>query len=340
VQDKENFRQYISAFAKKLQIIVPDDISKELYCKTYLSHLLQHKIYYLAIYADLLSKLLKHSVKIKSSVSLIDFGAGNGLLGLFAKFCGFNRVFINDNNADFLAASKNLALQLNINIDGFIEGDIDKVQEYFTNEVPDAIVGTDVIEHIYNLEFFFKVLMQMNPEMNSAFTTASNPGNYFKVKKLKKLQLIDEFRGGTPGDMSITGESQAEPFIKTREQIIRKHTSSLTDDAILELAKTTRGKNEQDIIAAINKYNISGELPASPRHETNTCNPLTGSWTERILPLDEYISIYNGAGFHPRFYNGFYNDFEGGIKSYAKKLLNLSIPVLGNKIAPYIIIVS
>ena len=340
MQQAENFNEYIIAFEKKLELIVINDITTELYCKKYLTHLLQHTRYYMVIYADVLHKLIKHSSKNKTSILLIDYGAGNGLLGIFAKFCGFKKVIINDIDAKFVNASQKLAIQLNIKMDGYITGDIIAVKEYFKYEVPDAIVGTDVIEHIYNLEHFFTSLQQINQSIVSVFTTASNPENYLKVRMLKKMQLKDELKGGTPDDHILFGECPLEPFIKIREQIIRRHADSLSDTAIIELAKATRGKNERDIVAVVEQYYVSGKLPVPPADNTNTCNPLNGSWTERILSLKEYSLLYKSAGFIPIFYNGFYNVYERGFKKYIKRVLNIGISILGNKISPYILIVS
>lgn len=151
----DNFERHAIAFKNKLDNITIATISPEIYCKKYLSHLLQHKKYYLAVYVDVLYKLTIHSGHTAKDITLIDYGAGNGLLGIFAKFCGFKKVWIIDNNEKFVWASKKLAGQLDIFMDDHITGDIETLKTYFINETPGAIVGTDVIEHIYNLESFF-----------------------------------------------------------------------------------------------------------------------------------------------------------------------------------------
>jgi 2-polyprenyl-3-methyl-5-hydroxy-6-metoxy-1,4-benzoquinol methylase len=171
----ENFKEYIITFEERLELVVADDISAEIYIKKYLAHLLVHKTYYVAIYADVLHKLIHHSSKNKSDILLIDFGAGNGLLGIFAKFCGFKKVFLNDIDAKFIRASEKLSAQLDIKIDGYIKGDISATQAYFKNEVPDAIIGTDVIEHIYNLGIFFTSL----PIDGLCFYNSIKSGKFF-----------------------------------------------------------------------------------------------------------------------------------------------------------------
>lgn len=339
MQQEENFRRYIEAFEKKLELIAIDEISSEVYCKKYLSYLLKHKKYYLAIYADVLNKLMGQSSQIKEDIVLIDFGAGNGLLGIFAKYCGFHKVFLADINEKFLQSSKQLSAQMEVYIDGYIQGGINEVQAYFTHETPTAIIGTDVIEHIYSLEDFFMTLKEINQSMVSVFTTASNPANYFKVRELKKIQVKDEWEGGTPDDHDLFGEYPLEPFIKIREQIIRNYTERITDVDVLKLAKATRGMNEQDIKKSTDQFCITGIFPVPPPG-TNTCNPLNGSWTEKILSLDSYLLLYNTAGFTCKFYAGLYNEFESGLKKIVKKILNAVILLSGIKISPYIVIVG
>ena len=77
MQQAGNFKEYISAFEKELECVIIDSISPEPYCKKYLSHLLLHKRYYLAIYADVLQKIVAHSCKNKSAITLVDYGSGN-----------------------------------------------------------------------------------------------------------------------------------------------------------------------------------------------------------------------------------------------------------------------
>jgi hypothetical protein len=334
------FNEHIPAFEQLLEKIDVEKISTDTYCQKYLGHLLSHKRYYLAIYADVLQKLSAHSDKQFQEIILIDFGAGNGLLGIFAKFCGFKKVYVNDIDEKFVTAAANLATQLQIFIDGFITGDIQAVEQYFNAEVPAAIVATDVIEHIYNLEHFFRTIKKINTSIVSVFTTASNPRNYFKIKQLKKLQLKDEYEGGDPDDFILFGDQPLAPFFTTRQEIIRSRLDNVNEELLLTLSKATRGMNEKDILDAINDYKSTGKMPSSLAHPTNTCNPLNGSWTERILSLGEYHALYNSSGMNLTVYNGFYNNFKKGWAGVLNKLLNIAVHSPGRHFAPYIIFVG
>lgn len=320
------------------------------YAKRYLQHIIRHKKYYIRIYSRLLNLVSQTPTAVtnlggglaatgKKKISLIDYGAGNGLLGLLAKYGGFEKVYCNDLSADFLSAAKQLATAMKISLDGFIEGDIEQVKEYCTAGVPNAIVGTDVLEHIYNLEHFFETVKEINPAMVTVMSTACNPANYFKVKEFRRLQVKDEWYGGMPGDNALFGETAMEPFVETRKKLIADYSKGLLNTGqIKELAIASRGLRKDDIEKAVDEYTRNKILPPLIPHPTNTCDPMTGSWSERLLGFDEYKQIYSNAGFHLEIYDGFYNEYENGLKSKVLSLLNKMIPVAGHRLSPFVIL--
>jgi hypothetical protein len=333
-------QSYVPAFEALLRSARVDDVSSELYCRKYLGHLLAHAPYYLSIYADVLGKVLDHSPVPINRLIMVDVGAGNGLLGIFAKFCGFYKVFLNDTDSTFIEASRKLTGQLGIEMDGYVLGGIESAKAYFADDPPTAVAGTDVIEHIYDLQAFFKSLKQLNPAMVSVFTTAANPLNGFKIKQLKKLQLKDEFEGGTPGDFTLFGSEPLEPFVKTREKIIRSVNPAPDEKAIEQLVRNTRGLNKNDIITATVNYQLTGQMPLPPAHPTNTCNPLSGSWTERILSLPEYKLLYSNNGYRLSVHDGYYDSHKKGLKGVFNHALNKFICILGHRISPFLVFVG
>lgn len=333
-------KNYIDSFAARLDRIDPSKISTQDYCVKYLRHLLDHRFYYLEIYAAVLDNLLSVSQMKKEEIILIDFGAGNGLLGMFARHCGFKKVYLNDIDKSFVDGSVALAKELEAVIAGFIHGDVMALKEAFTNEIPDAIAGTDVIEHIYDLDIFFATLQNINPGIVSVFTTASNPENFFKIQKIKRLQLKDELEGGSPNDFFLFGENAHESFLKIRKDIIANVPQDLSEVEVDQIAKASRGLDKNDIIRAVNKFVSSKVMPQPVRHPTNTCNPLNSSWTERILSLGEYARIYDRKGFSLKIYAGFYDHFKPGFKKYMNAAMNSLVKILGKKIAPFIILVG
>ena len=180
----------------------------------------------------------------------------------------------------------------------------------------------------------------MNPSMITVFTTASNPDNYFKVRKLKKMQLKDELVGGDPEDFPLADDEKPEAYLDIRRQIIKRNFPDLGYDELTKLAQHSRGLRREDIITLVRSYLAGNKiLPALPG-DNNTCHPETGSWSERVLPVDHYTQLYHRYGFVLNISNGFYNSFDGGLKATFNIFMNLLVKILGKKTAPFITLIG
>ncbi len=325
---KMNFEK-AKAFSVELEEMNPPKICSG-YPLVYLEHLLNHKEYYLDIYTRVFGEILKKSGKKAEEVSIVDYGCGNGLLGCFAMFCGFGNVIFQDVDPEFLNSSKALAKGLHLNDGIYIPGEIENLREQRLRI--DAVAGTDVIEHIYDLDNFFSVLQELNAEMISVFTTAANPFNPFIVNRLKQLHRKDEFIGNDGSGLS--GKPHL-PFLEIRKKIISSNFPRLKN--IEEMSRATRGLKELDILNAVKNYELTNRLP-QPAPNFNTCHPLTGSWTERILSEEEYKKLYSKYGFRIEIIPGFYNNYSTGLKAGKSFLLNTLVALLGKTFSPFIII--
>lgn len=325
-------------FDAMLNTIKVELVTDNLYCQKYLGHLLIHRKYYLSVYVSVFEKILTESNLPINEITLLDYGAGNGLMGIFAKYCGFGKVFINEIDETFLLSAKKTSAQLNIDIDAFIFGDIKTVKKYFTNKKLDAIAATDVIEHIYDLSEFFSVISEINPEMISVFTTGSNPENIFKVHQLKKLQRKDEYFGSHPDDFLLSGNESHPAFYDIRKQIIVNHGIGMSEKEVNHFAELTRGLIKEDLLKALEQYKLEGQMPVPITHPTNTCHPISGSWTERILTIGEYKKIYVKNGFALATHAGFFDVYKKGLKGFVNKILNKFLIVFGVKFSPFIIL--
>ena len=333
------FKNFIPAFVQQLNTVVPAGITNDAYAQQYLQTLLQHKEHYLRIYAYVLEKAF--AATNSSNVALLDFGTGNGLLALFAKFCGVEKVYASDVSASFLLSAQQLSKQLNIELDGWIIGNEDTLVKHFTNKQLDIVVGTDVIEHVYDLDHLFDNLYTINQQMITVFTTASVAENWFKSKQLKKLQLKDELEDSNAFQTAQENEWAGICFLEVRRKIIQAYHPALAEKTIEQLATRTRGLKKDDIEKAVDTYLKTNELPTSIQHPTNTCDPITGSWTERLLTVQEYRSIYTKHQSFLLLHLGFYNSSEKGLKYFVAGLVNQLIYILGSwgiKMAPFIVL--
>jgi len=337
------FKQYITAFSQKLQYIQVNTLPIERYPAEYLHLLITQRTYFLHIYAQVLQKVIQYSTKPKEEIVLLDYGAGNGLLGMFAKHCGFKTVYSIDINESFVKAARLVNYQMEQPIDAILTGDWDTIAQHCkTNPIPDVIVGTDVIEHIYDVGIFLKSIKALNPAMITVFTTASITANPFKTYSIKKLQQQDEYLWSNPEHTSADNPYAGMPFLEVRKRIVQQHFN-LPGNEAATLARTTRGMYKADILQAATTFIQTQQLPKTTNHPTNTCDPITGNWTEQLLPVKEYEALYKDAGFELTVSNGFYNQWQQGRKSKFLKAINKYIRStvrLGRWISAYIVLVG
>jgi len=188
------------------------------------------------------------------------------------------------------------------------------------------LIATDLIEHVYDLQDFFRQLSQINPNIEMIFTTGSNPENPYKCRQLRRYMTQEE-----------------KVYFVKRKEFIRINANHLTETEINTLAKQSRGKIYSDILKILDSYQKTGNFPIPLDDAFNTCDPETGNWTERILSLKAYKQLASEAGFQAIFIPGFYNEERirnSGLKPVFR-LLNFCIRKsgkLGFKSAPYILI--
>lgn len=303
------------------------------YANVYLKHLLQNRIYYLHIYADLLAKLINDEAINQSK--LLDIGSGNGLFGLFAKYTGVSVVLLAEPDKSFIESSKKISQQLSISIDGFINKCGEDLE---LNEISGVqhVAGVDMIEHVYDLNIFLKKICANSSLERMVFSTAANPENPFIRMKLKKIQIKDELLGDQRTNAAQLGITSM-PYIEVRQQMIQSYFPNLDKGLISTLARHTRGMRRDDIISAVKEYVNIGKLP-TPAPGDNTCDPITGSWSERLCPLSWYADAFVNVNFTTEFSPGFYNQWYMGWRGVVKKLLNKTVDLSGLIFSPYFVI--
>jgi 2-polyprenyl-3-methyl-5-hydroxy-6-metoxy-1,4-benzoquinol methylase len=338
----------INSFVEKFKGLTSAAFDLQGYPAFYCDHLLSFLDYYCAIYKRIIDIAVRETKKPVNELSVLDYGAGNGFLGMFAKHYGFNKVWMCDTSETFLEAAKKTASVTKIDIEDFILGDIGTVNDYFKKKEagPDLLLATDVIEHIYDLDSFFACLRQINPDLVCTFTTAASPYNYYKMRQFRKLQYEDELIGYVNLSEEELNRKGFVPlsYYEQRKKIIQAHFPSLSDGLVQQLAKNTRGKRKDDIVKSIEDFLSSGQTITPYKNPYWVCDPETGSWTERILPMDAYQKLFKENGFNLSVYNGFYNEHsKKGAKALIVKFLNRQInkhPRIGKYAAPFIVLLG
>jgi SAM-dependent methyltransferase len=333
---QNNFELYKKPFCQLLNNLPIQQLPYN-YASTYMQHIVKNKEYFIDIFAAVLQQVVNHSTKPFAEMQIIDFGCGNGVLSAFAAFCGCKKIIGIDTNEPVLRTANWLNKQLGLHAI-FIKGNYNEIIN-----LPiecNAIIGTDVIEHVYSIDALLANICALNKQQVCVFTTASVYENIFKSKKLKNLMYKDEYIDSNAFENSnnaFAGES----FFNIRKKIIAATLPTFSTKEIEFLATQTRGLHQQDIEIQLEQYKKTQKINYTPPDSYNTCNPINGSFTERLLPLHAYQKKFTAFGFTMHITNGFYNHRKNKLGKACIQVLNKSLQLLAPlsvKIAPFIII--
>lgn len=303
------------------------------YHRNYLTRLQNDAPYYVKLWGHVLQQALRYLPKKKEQAHFFDFGCGQGLFGAYAKFTGWQEVSMMDMHQHCVENAQKICNHLGFPNVRIGKGKEEAVADFFeTSSKPDVLVSTDVIEHVYDIKKMLAQFKAALPNTILVFTTGAIAENPLRSKHMKRLQWEDEW-GETDALQTSTDNPYAGMnFRMVRRKIIENASSHkpLPAEALEDLITRTRGQNNVDILSSVTKYLKDGTLPPLPTHPTNTCDPISSSWTERLLSISEYKKIFNSCGYQIEIHPGYYNDVSNsGIKRISLKLLNNFVQFFG-----------
>ncbi|GHU75587.1 hypothetical protein FACS189414_0110 [Bacteroidia bacterium] len=322
------FTPLAKSLVTRLQAIDYESLPISDYNKEYIRRIVPVLPYYMEIYARCLSYGTRSITCPLSETTLIDYGGGNGFLSILAKAIGIGQVIYIDLNPLSVEAVKIIGREADLIPSLVLEGDSTTLTAYcLKHEIrPHLLISTDVIEHIYNLQPFFADLHALNPTMQMVFTTASTPYNPVVKRRLHRFMQACE-----------TGSLEDPNYFTLRKQFLLNNYPHLRAEEIELWATHTRGLTYPDMRLAVE----SGQLP-HPTDPYNTCNPETGNWAERILPISAYRQLTSPYGYTLTVSKGFYNIHrQSPLKALFFRLLNSMIRYAGSlslRISPFLFI--
>lgn len=262
--------------------------------------------------------LLKdHSLEDKN-ILIIDHGAGIGLFTLLIKKLGFSCI-CHDLSQEYLDGIRIIGQIIGLYPDHYIKGDTDALVEYcLTNNLkPTGLASRNVIEHIYDYKDFFQQIKSLShPDFIMMICTSANPHNPL-VKKIH-VDIHSKYENlGSNMDMDNPNLNASNCGMTIRKDLIKRHYPHIDSMTLEKLARLNRGYLEKDILKRTQDYLDTGNLPQTFDHPTNTCDPYTGAWVERLVPVKDFESAAASNGFQMHVLNGFYNTH------YSKSVLNL-----------------
>ena len=301
-------------------------------------YFLKHQVdlkYLLQMYTFILFHFQRKVQKPFDQISVIDHGAGIGILSLLCKELDMDIMYndiYNQVAKDAETISKAIKLPFNYYHHGSIEDLANYCKEQKINV--DGIVSSEVIEHIYDIELFFENLdLLPSKKLHFVFSTSANIKNPLRRRKLMKMQYVSE----NIGEQEFFGRKQKDSirsFLKIREEIIKKNSIKMSTSEIQKMAVHTRGMRKDDILKAIKEFEKTAIYPKKLKHKTNTCDPNTGNWTEHLIDQKELQKSLALKNCDTEIIPGFYSIGNDSLVSiFIKNTLNVLIKTLGKKSA-------
>ncbi len=301
------------------------------YSREYLNRLMLHPEYYTHIYARILTYAQSAS-PFQKITTLMDYGGGTGLLSAFALFAGIPHVYYVDIFPDATSDAQRIGAHLQLQANRYLNGEMQSLPAQV-----DAIVSMDVIEHIYHLPTFFKNSVLYHPHAVHAHSTGANPYHPVIRRRLQLMQYTNEWKGQKPPPGAKPTDI-FEPYIRIRKQLIHQQFPFIKPDDLQQLSIASRGLQQEDIFAMVTQFLETGSMPKPLSHPTNTCNPLNGNWSERLLTLREIRHV--AAPFHLSVKLktiGYNPNKKSTMAKVAAQLLNMVGSVCGPYIHPLMV---
>lgn len=315
------------------------------YARTYLKGVLANNTARLAVYEHLLSLAFPNGMV--EGTLVIDHGGGNGLLSLLAKEIRL-RVIYSDINQEATEGARALGEALGLPADHYVTGDTADLADYIREHrlFPRALISNDVIEHVYDQTEFLRSIAAMLPPspVSVPFTivmgseaNGANPRIRRRTIAMQKaVETQDRQRG--PGHRTL---DSLRSYRSLRADIIRASMPTAHPTLVDQLAEWTRGMNQRDIERAVEEYPKRG-LPTRLTHPTNTCDPITGNWAERLMDPRSLVATLEALGFRSRVVPGLYAP-NTGAKGIIARALDVPIRILGRlalPVSPYYVVVG
>ncbi|MEO6189617.1 MAG: class I SAM-dependent methyltransferase [Saprospiraceae bacterium] len=275
-------------------------------------------------------------------ITLIDHGAGIGFFGLLAKKCGIGKIICHDLNKEMIHDCQIISANLGLKFDHFVTGDTSELLAYCkTNHLKvHGLASRNVIEHIHDLDLFFSQLNRIpGSEFVSMITTSANIHNPAVHLQHKRIHKHFEVQGSFT-DMMKSEINYNMSGRSIRKRIFEEYAPEIKGGDLELCINNSRALDLKEIKEFIQVYRSSGVIPKLKEKLSNTMDPNSGSWIERLLPIKEYEIIAERNGFSleslPGFYNNYYHSFFARLASRFLNFCILLLPSFHRTLSPFL----
>lgn len=255
------------------------------------------------------------------------------MLSLLARAAGIGTVVYSDIYDVSCRDAQILGKEAGLEADHYVHGDVDELTEFLQANaiVVDAILSYDVIEHIYDIEHFFKTIASWaGAPFRIVMASGANPHNPMIRYMLTRHQKRAEFEN-RKARWGHKQRDTLESYLSIRRHVVAEAAPSLSEAEVEKVARLTRGLMVEEIRAQAQEYVATGELAYAPAHPTNTCDPYTGNWAERFLDIGSLARLLQDKGLAVRVLSGYYGDSHNPLRNLIARVLNTLISILGKR---------
>ena len=228
--------------------------------------------------------------------------------------------------------------------DGYVCGEIPDTRNWLVSNGLSAsgIISHNAIEHIYDMnELFASIGALAARETFVWLSTGANPlrRKTANILTAHAIRVENETRERVPGHKE---RNALMAYKDIRREIVTQLRPELPDESVTKLVEATRGRRKDHIEEYVANYVDGSRVTLKPAHPTNTCDPLTGNWAERLMDPFALVADASNHGLSLKVMSGFWS-MDGGnfIKNAMKHLSNIAISFGGTRclfMSPYFVI--
>lgn len=266
-----------------------------------------------------------------AKASLVDYGGGPGMLALLAREAGVGTVVYNDIYDVSCADARTLAAAVGLEAHHYVPGDIGDLISHVRAASIECrtFVSSDVIEHVYDIDTHLKSIPKLTTgPLRVVMATTANGMNPVIRWRTRRVQRQLE----NAGSRDVEGRKQRDTpraYRAVREDIARARAPRLSEEEVHRIGVATRGMIQSDVDAAVDAFQATGRLPEPPSDPTNTCDPYTGNWAERLMDPNLLAETLAESGIPTVVRPGYWGEHPRVSKRMVSRLLNTAVRLAG-----------